>query len=206
MRPAMGADARAKRVQDAGRRAREAGKGTTSFIAGASAGLVSSLALQPFEVVKTRMQAHKLRPGSLNKSMFATAGCVVRDEGVRGLWAGVTASCIRTAAGAGLYFLVLERVTREINERYPATKDSNPTVVANAVAALSEVAVTSGDDDVLRLSADVLKKLLVALNECTEWGQVRARLPPPLVYKKKEGHLTPASPLHPLGSSPRPPP
>jgi solute carrier family 25 protein 38 len=129
LRPAMGADARAKRVQDAGRRTSEAGKGTTSFIAGASAGLVSSLALQPFEVVKTRMQAHKLRPGSLNKSMFATAGCVVRDEGVRGLWAGVTASCIRTAAGAGLYFLVLERVTREINERYPATKDSNPTVV-----------------------------------------------------------------------------
>jgi hypothetical protein len=42
---------------------------------------------------------------------------VARDEGVRGLWAGVTASCIRTAAGAGLYFLLLERVTRELDAR-----------------------------------------------------------------------------------------
>ena len=43
----------------------------------------------------------------------------MRDEGVRGLWAGVTASCVRTAAGAGLYFLLLERVSRELNQRFP---------------------------------------------------------------------------------------
>lgn len=103
-------------------------KGTTSFVAGSSAGLVSSLALQPFEVIKTRMQAHKMRAGSAGGSnnMFATAGCVVRHEGVRGLWAGVTASCVRTAAGAGLYFLLLERVTRELNAKFPVGgKDCN---------------------------------------------------------------------------------
>jgi len=49
--------------------------------------------------------------------------------------------------------------------------DSNPTVVANAVAALSEIAETSGRD-VLQVSTSVLQKLLAALNECTEWGQV----------------------------------
>eukprot|EP00578_Thalassiosira_sp_NH16_P018230 CAMPEP_0181115134 /NCGR_PEP_ID=MMETSP1071-20121207/21272_1 /TAXON_ID=35127 /ORGANISM="Thalassiosira sp., Strain NH16" /LENGTH=926 /DNA_ID=CAMNT_0023199325 /DNA_START=68 /DNA_END=2848 /DNA_ORIENTATION=+ len=49
--------------------------------------------------------------------------------------------------------------------------DSNPSVVANGVAALSEISETSGRD-VMRISASVLQKLLAALNECTEWGQV----------------------------------
>ena len=105
------------------------GKSATSFIAGSTAGLVSSGALQPLEVVKTRMQAHGLKAGfSINKSAWATAGCVVRDEGIRGLWAGVSASCVRTACGAGLYFLLLERVTRELNAKFPVSKDSSQTV------------------------------------------------------------------------------
>lgn len=49
--------------------------------------------------------------------------------------------------------------------------DANPTVVANSVAALSEVADSTGRD-VLMVNALVLQKLLAALNECTEWGQV----------------------------------
>ena len=49
--------------------------------------------------------------------------------------------------------------------------DSNPTVVANAVAALSEIQETSGRDVTL-VTGSVLQKLLAALNECTEWGQV----------------------------------
>ena len=49
--------------------------------------------------------------------------------------------------------------------------DSNPTVVANAVSALSEIAENSGKD-VMMVTTNVLQKLLAALNECTEWGQV----------------------------------
>lgn len=44
-------------------------------------------------------------------------------------------------------------------------------VVANAVAALSEIGDTSGQD-VMEIDTSVLQKLLAALNECTEWGQV----------------------------------
>ena len=49
--------------------------------------------------------------------------------------------------------------------------DPNPTVVANAVASLGEIADTSGKDVMVMTSA-VLQKLLAALNECTEWGQI----------------------------------
>ena len=52
--------------------------------------------------------------------------------------------------------------------------DANPTVVANAVAALSEIAdeEKGSTDDVMGMSSAKLQKLLAALNECTEWGQV----------------------------------
>jgi AP-1 complex subunit beta-1 len=49
--------------------------------------------------------------------------------------------------------------------------DSNPMVVGNAVAALGEISELSGED-VFQINANVLSKLLVALNECTEWSQV----------------------------------
>lgn len=45
--------------------------------------------------------------------------------------------------------------------------DSNPTVVANAVAALSEIDELSGKN-VFRITSNNLSKLLAALNECTE--------------------------------------
>lgn len=48
------------------------------------------------------------------------------------------------------------------------TSDSNPMVVANAVAALQDITITSGAD-VLKIDSQLCTKLLSALNECTEW-------------------------------------
>lgn len=45
--------------------------------------------------------------------------------------------------------------------------DHNPTVVANAVAALTEISDRS-DDITLRLNATVAGKLVAALGECSE--------------------------------------
>ncbi|XP_014224741.1 AP-1 complex subunit beta-1 isoform X2 [Trichogramma pretiosum] len=51
--------------------------------------------------------------------------------------------------------------------------DSNPMVVANAVAALSEINESSPNGQPLvEMNAQTINKLLTALNECTEWGQV----------------------------------
>lgn len=49
--------------------------------------------------------------------------------------------------------------------------DSNPMVVSNAVAALSEISEAS-KEEVFKVDGAILAKLLAALNECTEWGQV----------------------------------
>ena len=48
----------------------------------------------------------------------------------------------------------------------------SPQVVANAVAALSEIAEASPHLQVMDMNSSTINKLLTALNECTEWGQV----------------------------------
>uniref|UniRef100_A0A4W4FRJ0 AP complex subunit beta n=1 Tax=Electrophorus electricus TaxID=8005 RepID=A0A4W4FRJ0_ELEEL len=50
--------------------------------------------------------------------------------------------------------------------------DSNPMVVANAVAALSEISESHPNCNLLDLNPQSINKLLTALNECTEWGQI----------------------------------
>lgn len=53
--------------------------------------------------------------------------------------------------------------------------DSNPMVVANAVTALTDIhqsALEQGLDTLFIIDSSVLQKLLVALNECTEWGRI----------------------------------
>lgn len=50
--------------------------------------------------------------------------------------------------------------------------DSNPMVVANSVQALAEINESDPDTNALQVTPSTLKKLLMALNECTEWGRV----------------------------------
>lgn len=53
--------------------------------------------------------------------------------------------------------------------------DSNPMVVANAVTALTDIhqsALEQGLDTLFIIDSSVLQKLLIALNECTEWGRI----------------------------------
>lgn len=47
-----------------------------------------------------------------------------------------------------------------------------PQVVANAVAALSEISESHPNSNLLDLNPQNINKLLTALNECTEWGQI----------------------------------
>ncbi|KAL4960795.1 putative AP-1 adaptor complex subunit beta [Aspergillus stella-maris] len=50
--------------------------------------------------------------------------------------------------------------------------DPNPMVVANSVTALSEIYHAAPETQALQVTPNTLRKLLMALNECTEWGRV----------------------------------
>lgn len=49
--------------------------------------------------------------------------------------------------------------------------DGNAIVVANSLAALNEITILSGEN-LIKLRTKVLKRILLALNEANEWGQV----------------------------------
>ncbi|KAI9816531.1 MAG: beta-adaptin [Pycnora praestabilis] len=50
--------------------------------------------------------------------------------------------------------------------------DPNPMVVANSVTALAEISEAAPETRALVITPATLKKMLLALNECTEWGRV----------------------------------
>jgi AP-1 complex subunit beta-1 len=50
--------------------------------------------------------------------------------------------------------------------------DPNPMVVANSVTALVEITETSPELHAFVITPATLKKMMLALNECTEWGRV----------------------------------
>lgn len=50
--------------------------------------------------------------------------------------------------------------------------DPNPMVVANSVTALAEINQSAPETKALRVTPTTLKKMIMALTECTEWGRV----------------------------------
>ena len=50
--------------------------------------------------------------------------------------------------------------------------DPNPMVVANSVTALAEINEAAPETKALQITPNTLRKMLMALNECTEWGRV----------------------------------
>lgn len=50
--------------------------------------------------------------------------------------------------------------------------DPNPMVVANSVTALVEIMESAPETKAFVITPTILKKMLLALNECTEWGRI----------------------------------
>ncbi|KIW28936.1 uncharacterized protein PV07_04788 [Cladophialophora immunda] len=88
------------------------------FVTGAAAGLATTLATQPFDVVKTRSQTAK---GSSTKAAIKD---VYFDSGVLGFWKGTTMRLSRTVLSGAILFTVYEQMVAILNLM--------PNVVSNA--------------------------------------------------------------------------
>ena len=79
------------------------------FAAGLSTGVVSAFLLQPFDLIKTRLQ--QPGPGSISASVRTI---LQKPEGVLGLWRGTFPSVCRTGFGAALYFSTLNTLRSHV--------------------------------------------------------------------------------------------
>ena len=86
--------------------------------AGAIAGLVSTLALQPLDVLKTRLQ-ESTTPASLPTIIN---DILLKKGDWRVLWRGTTASLLRNVPGTAAYFWLLEKLRLKM-QTIPPTKN-----------------------------------------------------------------------------------
>ncbi|KAJ2766657.1 hypothetical protein IWQ56_003636 [Coemansia nantahalensis] len=78
--------------------------------AGALSGMTSCVLLQPFDLVKTRVQQSQAALAGGQRGAGVVVGAVrsvLATEGVLGLWRGTVASLMRNAPGTSLYFYFL---------------------------------------------------------------------------------------------------
>eukprot|EP00128_Syssomonas_multiformis_P000114 Colp12_sorted_trinity150504_noHs@3727 len=84
---------------------------------GATSSFVACLALQPLDLIKTRLQqATKVEKPAQRMwgapTVRIVKSIVTSNQGVRGLWSGTTATLLRTVPGVGLYFATLDWLQR----------------------------------------------------------------------------------------------
>ena len=94
----------------------------TSFLAGALSGSCSTVLLQPFDLVKTRVQQ---RPHS---TVWEQARQVARTEGLLAFWTGVTPSLWRTVPGIGLHFASYHLLSSLVSDGSPLSSLQSLTV------------------------------------------------------------------------------
>ncbi|QEU62729.1 hypothetical protein KDRO_F06600 [Kluyveromyces lactis] len=82
-------------------------RATTHLIGGFSGGLVSAIILQPFDLLKTRLQQDK------TSTLWKTLKSI---ETPSQLWRGALPSCIRTSVGSAMYLTMLNSIRQAISK------------------------------------------------------------------------------------------
>ncbi|ORZ33829.1 mitochondrial carrier domain-containing protein [Catenaria anguillulae PL171] len=137
--------------------------GSTHLTAGALSGLASCVLLQPFDVVKTRLQQRPAgldaAPTGLSKRLVQLRSIVsdiVRERGVPGLWRGTTPTVLRNVPGSAFYFFFLHHlrtlfarhsslgVSRDTANMLPAQRPSSAYAYTSVVGAARDIVTTSG--------------------------------------------------------------
>lgn len=80
---------------------------TNAFASGSLSAVTTTVMLQPFDLVKTRLQSHATSHSGRKKIMTVISQ-VIRKESVAGLWKGTLPSLLRNVPGIGLYFWCLD--------------------------------------------------------------------------------------------------
>jgi len=84
---------------------------SSHLIAGASSGFASAIVLQPFDLMKTRLQqvdGRSTGPGF--GRMMGIARRIVEEHGWQGLWRGTHATLLRNVPGVAVYFYGLQGI------------------------------------------------------------------------------------------------
>ncbi|ODV80048.1 solute carrier family 25 member 38 [Suhomyces tanzawaensis NRRL Y-17324] len=97
------------------------------LVAGGVAGLVSAVTLQPFDLLKTRLQQQQSISGVEFRTTIAKE--LKKLTQIKDLWRGALPSTLRTSVGAGLYFTILSKSRTYLAEAKVNTNTKSSTSV-----------------------------------------------------------------------------
>mmetsp|Transcript_6365 Transcript_6365/g.19244 ORF Transcript_6365/g.19244 Transcript_6365/m.19244 type:complete len:315 (+) Transcript_6365:115-1059(+) len=126
-------------------------KALSHFLAGATSGGVSTILLQPLDVVRTRMQMSEAFGRSVgiinqlgtapNSGVWKTAAAIVRKDRIFGLYRGVTPSLLKNTCGNGMYFLFLRKVNALLQAEDGSVSSFGKLIAGASARSLSAVVV-----------------------------------------------------------------
>ncbi|TPX57949.1 hypothetical protein SpCBS45565_g06598 [Spizellomyces sp. 'palustris'] len=109
-------------------------------LAGAAAGLVSSVLVCPLDVLKIRLQNQIVKPGQVAKYRGTISGLEIiwREEGLRGLFRGLGATTVAYIADRAIWFASYNRIKETLAKAAGRSPDDAGTIVhLNASVAAS---------------------------------------------------------------------
>jgi solute carrier family 25 (mitochondrial folate transporter), member 32 len=88
-------------------------KAWVSVMTGITSKLIATVVTYPYQVIKSRLQRQKSHDNSKTyRGMWDATTRILRYEGIRGFFKGLSANCLRVAPSAGITFLVYEETVK----------------------------------------------------------------------------------------------
>ncbi|KAI8610696.1 mitochondrial folate transporter/carrier-like protein [Chytriomyces sp. MP71] len=94
-------------------------------VAGFSGGFVTTLALQPLDVVKIRFQVNDRDRGGIFRGTFSALRSIYSHDGIRGLYRGIVPSMLGASISWGFYFATYDSI-KEHMQRYIDSTNGTP--------------------------------------------------------------------------------
>eukprot|EP01025_Chloroclados_australasicus_P027861 TRINITY_DN2756_c1_g1_i3.p2 TRINITY_DN2756_c1_g1~~TRINITY_DN2756_c1_g1_i3.p2 ORF type:complete len:375 (-),score=28.36 TRINITY_DN2756_c1_g1_i3:575-1699(-) len=105
-----------------------------SAIAGIIAGAITATVICPLDVLKTRMQVQH-GPKAKYEGIFVGLVRIVKDEGIRGLYRGLSPTLVALLPNWGVYFTVYETMKRQLIKDQGFYRNSHSVHLVSAVCA-----------------------------------------------------------------------
>ena len=90
-------------------------------VSGATAGFAATITLHPLDVIKTRLQVQDLQIATKYNGTLHAFKTILRNEGARGLYAGLSPAVVGNTASWAMYFAFYDRARK----RYEKTSNDD---------------------------------------------------------------------------------
>lgn len=113
------------------------------MIAGSTAGIFSKTIMQPVDLIKTRLQVQDGRGKHEYKSIFDAFRSIIKYEGIRGLYRGLTPNLIGSGVSWGIYFFTYNQFKLLYRTVFNYTESNRLPPYAHLLCAGSTGCITS---------------------------------------------------------------